>query len=241
MLYHSVKAIAGSFLDLLYPPQCIHCNGGLQDSNGVLCVSCAELLDRLDPTERCQQCFSGGGLLSSGYCYKCSSKTKLLSGCASVFDYVGPASSIIKKMKYSDMPFLGKGVAAYMVTQFLSLDWPIPDVIIPVPLSLSHKVQRGYNQSLIIANELGRYLQTEVSDILLRRNGSYSQAGLLRFQREQLAKDTFYLKTGRCITDKRILLIDDVYTTGSTLRASAEAICEGYPKEIYALTFCRAY
>ncbi|MEC7838848.1 MAG: ComF family protein [Chlamydiota bacterium] len=241
MLLETVKSIKTSVLDLIYPPQCIHCNEGLTNAQSLLCDVCATMLHPLEPTHRCKYCFSEQCCERTGCCTNCTSKAKVLSGCASVFDYIGPASSIIKKMKYSDMPFLGKGVAAYMFAQFVKLEWPLPDIIVPIPLSLSHKVQRGYNQSALIASELGNYLNRDVVNILKRRNDGYSQAGLKRYQRERLSQAAFQLKENIEIIDKTVLLVDDVYTTGSTLNRSSEAICGGYPKHIYALTFCRAY
>ena len=66
---------------------------------------------------------------------------------AAAFDYVGPAASLVKKLKYGNQPYLVKGMAGYLVAQFNELQWPFPDAIIPVPLSFSHWLERGYNQS----------------------------------------------------------------------------------------------
>jgi predicted amidophosphoribosyltransferase len=75
---------------------------------------------------------------------------------------------------------------------------------------------------------------------LIRKSGDYSQAGMDRKQRKTLTRDTLLLKKGHDLRDKRILLIDDVMTTGSTLQRCAEVLYEGCPAEVYALTFCRA-
>ena len=75
--------------------------------------------------------------------------------------------------------------------------------------------------------------------VLKRKSGDYSQAGLSKKQRMDLKGETFIFKTGHDLEDKVILLIDDVMTTGSTLRRCAEALQGGHPKSIYALVLCK--
>ncbi len=225
MLLEKIGIFTRTFLNLLYPPYCLHCGDGIETESSLLCAVCSEQLDPLEQSDRDNHC---------------KTKEQLFAGCASVFDYEGPASSIIKKMKYADMPFLSKGVAAYMVSQFIQLDWPLPEVIVPVPLSFTHQLQRGYNQSAEIAHEFGDFLKVPVESVLIRNKSGYSQAGLLRDQREKLSEETFSLRNGVDIANKRVMLIDDVYTTGSTLRCAAEALCHGFPFELYALTFCKS-
>jgi predicted amidophosphoribosyltransferase len=77
--------------------------------------------------------------------------------------------------------------------------------------------------------------------VLKRRSGDFSQAGLNHHQRLQLMQDeAIYLRDGVKLHDQTILLIDDVMTTGRSLQCCAKALFEGYPSELYALTFCRA-
>ncbi|MEM1282570.1 MAG: phosphoribosyltransferase family protein [Chlamydiota bacterium] len=144
-------------------------------------------------------------------------------------------------MKYHDMPYLAKGVAATMVGQICRLNWPVPDLIVPVPLTLSRKMKRGYNQSHLIAKEMANMFSCPLSNVLIRNRGGYSQALLRRDQRNRMPSNTFKIKRDADLNEKRILLVDDVYTTGSTLRRCAEALCNGYPREIYAMTCCRAF
>lgn len=178
--------------------------------------------------------------MQTNICFDCVRKSCLFTKCAAAYEYLGPAGTLIKKMKYSDMPYLAKGAAATMTAQLLQLDWPIPDVVVPVPLSFSHRLKRGYNQSELLGNEIATLLSCSFLNALFRKKGGYSQAALLRKQREAMAVNTFQLKKKIDIAEKKVLLVDDVYTTGSTIRRCAEALCDGYPAEIYALTFCRS-
>jgi competence protein ComFC len=229
-----------AFLSLVYPPLCLHCKQALLNPHPLLCSLCSDLLELLDPNERCSQCFSSEYNPKIKLCVHCLHELPFLDRIAAVFDYTGPAATLIKKFKYSDMPHLKKGIAAYMAAQFLQLDWPAPDLIVPVPITFPHLFERGFNQSALLAEELTAFIPGKACDILKRKSGDYSQAGLNRTQRLQLSGETFTCKTSEGLSDKVILLVDDVTTTGSTLRRCAEALQMHYPKSIYALVFCKA-
>lgn len=232
--------IVRSFLALLYPPLCLHCNQGVRFPPNPLCEWCIKQLELIDPSERCSTCFSSEISEAVSYCTCCLKQPPLWQSMAAAFDYEGPASSLIRQFKYGNQPYLAKGAAAFMAAQFLRLNWEMPDLIIPVPMPLLKKWDRGYNQTELLAAELGNLLQVPVQQRLRRSNGTWSQAGLSRHQRLEISLSTFQLKKGDSLSNKHILLIDDVITTGSTLRCCAEVILEEYPATISTLAFCRA-
>ena len=110
----------------------------------------------------------------------------------------------------------------------------------PVPISFTHWLERGYNQSELLAKEISQFLQKPLLKPLKRTSGDYSQAGMSQKQRLELSSASLSLKKEIHFYDKSVLLVDDVMTTGSTLKRCAETLMEGCPAEIYALTFCRA-
>lgn len=173
-------------------------------------------------------------------CAPCSKQPPIIDRIAAAFDYAGPPATLIRKLKYAHRPYLAKGAGAYLAAQFLKLDWPLPDLIIPVPISLSHKFERGFNQCLLLAEAFASIIEKPVADILRRRSGDYSQAGLTREQRTAYDGSSLYLKSGVSVCDKTILLIDDVMTTGSTVRKCGEVLRQGCPSSIYALVVCKA-
>lgn len=142
-------------------------------------------------------------------------------------------------MKYANQPYLAKGVAGFIALQLDQLNWPLPDIIIPVPISLMRWMQRGYNQSDLLAKQLGKLVDRPVLNALKRTSGGFHQAGLNRQQRLQLNPHSFQLAKNVCIEDKCILLVDDVTTTGSTFRCCGEALLEGCPESIYGLAVCQ--
>jgi ComF family protein len=116
----------------------------------------------------------------------------------------------------------------------------MPDCIVPMPVSRLRMWERGYNQSLLIAQALSEILEIPVRDVLRRRSGDYSQAGLNHYQRLQMQDSAVYLKKGVKLHDQCVLLVDDVMTTGRSLQCSAKALFEGCPGQIFAITVCRA-
>jgi competence protein ComFC len=194
----------------------------------------------IDPAGRCPLCFSSDYCPERVSCRHCRFQDPLLNHFAAAFDHIGPAATIVRKLKYGNQPYLAKGIAAFLALQLIRLDWPLPDLIIPVPLSFSHLLERGYNQTLLIARSLGEVLSRPVADVLTRRSGDYSQAGLKRTDRLKLDSGSFKLKNTVSVADKKILLIDDVMTTGRTLRCCGEILLEACPLSISAMTVCRA-
>jgi ComF family protein len=153
---------------------------------------------------------------------------------------MGPVASLVRNLKYQDQTYLAKGLAGFIVAQLLKLDWPFPDLIIPVPMAWVRLMDRGFNQSALIAHYVSINLERPMQELLIRKNGDYSQAGLSRLQRTRLDSSSFSLKQGAEIKDKTILIIDDVMTTGTTIHHCANALAEGLPKNIYGLTVCKA-
>lgn len=235
-----LKMIGKSFVDLLYPPLCLHCDESLEKGCYIFCKACQEQLELIDPSLRCPFCFSSEfDQQKQKFCQECQKKSKNMR-IASAFDYEGPPATLVKLLKYANQTYLAKGGGAYLATQFLTLNWPMPDYIIPMPMSSLKKLERGYNQSQLLSESFSRLINRPVSLALKRKSGDYSQAGLNHQQRIQLKSDSFFVRNGDHLFDKNLLIIDDVMTTGSSLQCCAEVLTPFFPQSIYALTLCRA-
>jgi ComF family protein len=228
--------IVSSLSSLVFPPLCLHCKDHTAKPDDLFCSHCAHLLELINPEERCPRCFSS----KSAFCTTCNQISVVTEQTASAFDYLGPAASLIKSFKYGGQIYLGEGIAAYLAAQFARLDWPFPDRIVPVPMAWTHRFQRGFNQTEVLATHLSTYLGAPVDNCLARNSDDYSQAGLSSEQRLQMEGDTIRLKQNRVFKGETVLLIDDVMTTGRTLQRCAEVLLEAQPRRIYGLVFCRA-
>lgn len=233
------KQVGRSFINLIYPPLCLHCKACLPNDAHQLCHTCLTLLELIDPAECCPCCFSPDYSPELSLCHDCIKFTPILNGRAAAFDYLGPAAALVRQLKYHNQAHLAEGCSAYMAAQFLQLNWPMPDVLIPVPISFTHWIERGFNQSELLAQGLSNLLKIPVHNALQRKSGDFSQAALSRTQRARLDGSLIQLKASKNLQDACIMLIDDVITTGSTLHRCAEALSVCGPARIYAMAICR--
>ncbi len=183
----------------------------------LLCQPCTTLLDLADIRERCPRCFAKADRRS---CVRCVGNPSQLAAAAAALDYSGPAATLIEKLKQGGQPYHARLLASFMVVQWHRLGWPRPDLIVPVPQALSRRLQRGYNQSALLATEFGHFLSSPTAQPL------------------RVSFDTIVLRCRAAMTGKTILLIDDIMANGSALRQCARALWPQQPAALYGLTAC---
>lgn len=232
-----------AFLDLVYPPVCHSCESPLEEGYAILCPYCLDQLEKIDPKERCPLCFSQDIEQVGWPCKCCRRDPPPFNRLLSVFDYEGPAGALVRKLKYSNQRYLVEGMAAHMVEVLLTHQETLPDLLIPIPITWIRSFERGYNQSALLAEEMSTLLNCPYQDRLGRRLGDFSQAGLTKKERLTLSPDAFFLRSSLLsnnisLRGKHILLVDDVFTTGTTLKRASEALAAEYPASITCLTFC---
>lgn len=233
------EGLRDSLVHLFYPTKCLHCSVLLDPGTVVLCSTCSSSLEVIDPSGRCTSCFHELDEENAFVCGECLHHQSAYLHIASVFDYEGTASSLVKQLKYGNKPYLSEGMGAFLAAQWHMLQWPIPDAIIAVPISFSRLFDRGYNQSALLAKKMGVLLGCPVLDALHRRSGDFSQAALTLKQRKALNQNTFTCNINCPIEGKTLLVIDDVITSGATLQRCGEALLERKAASLYALTFCK--
>ncbi len=205
-------------MDLLFPPVCLHCSR----LGTWLCERCTS---DLRPFPNCRppplETYPGVEMLRS------------------TFAYESAAESFVKNVKYSfvwaALPTMARLMdlhAGKMIQH-----WNV-DALVPIPLHHKRQAWRGFNQSESLAQELGKRWEIPVLRLLERSTYRHAQAGSSRLQRQKVQHDFQLIST--LGANKRLLLIDDVVTTGGTLSACARELEKCEPQWVRALTFTAA-
>lgn len=172
-----------------------------------------------------------------GVCAACRSGLRGFDHAASFGLYEGSLRRLIHLYKYSGMKQLAGTLAGFM-DRAVPIDASF-DAVVPVPLHWRKQWDRGFNQSELLARHIARRRGVPVLHALRRRRSTAVQAGLASAGRRRNVAGAFTLRSGPKLAGKRILLIDDVMTTGATASACASALKRGGAKSVSLLTLAR--
>lgn len=229
--------LAASLVDALLPPLCLHCEAPLTTPRPGICPTCRELLKPL-PSGGCRRC----RLPRPGEpetCARCRSWPAGLSAVAAV-RYDGVARTVVTGIKYAGWVHLAE-VCAEVTAPVLAGNPPL-DVLVPVPLHPARLRERGFNQSRVLADALGRRSGLEVEEALTRERATVSQVGLDRAARRVNVRGAFRVRSrGRRIRGAAIGLVDDVATSGATLAGAAEPLLEAGAASVVGVSFALAF
>jgi len=225
------------FLDLLFPKFCLGC----QEEGDYLCQDCQATLEILE-YQYCL-CKSPLRLPEAGKCRRCL--TKKLNGLYFALNYQSSfPKKLIHQFKYE--PFakgLAKPLASLIIAHFQLLA-NTPDfsnfIIIPIPLEEKRLKWRGFNQAEELAKELAKFLKIPlISGCLIKIKETLPQIDLSAKEREENPRGAFLLKKGGEIKGRKVLLVDDVYTTGATMEEAARVLKEAGVKEVWGVVVAR--
>ena len=210
--------------------------GTIQDKFG-FCSACIEKLKLINPPF-CPGC---GGELDGilDVCSKCLKEQETPWGSAIALMHMkGFGRDLIQRFKYNNDTSLSRPFATLAVNAFEKSGIQF-DLISPIPLHWAKSFTRGYNQSALIASQISKITKVKHRKILFRNRKTRSQTKLTGKQRRNNIENAFSLMNVEFIKDKNILLIDDVFTTGSTLRAATNEIIKATPKSVSVLVLAR--
>jgi ComF family protein len=230
---------------LLYPSFCEVCQAFLEKpGESILCLSCQEKIKPRPWDSYCLCCgrfFEGAG--EPHLCLGCLEKTPPFSKHRSCGRYEGIIKDVILLYKYRGFEGLGRYLAGY-VEQALGSEedlWLDVDAIVPVPLHRVREKERGFNQSRVLAKKLSRIKKIQLLDRrLVKVKNIPPQTSLEAKERVRNVRGAFRVKRPGAIKGKVILLVDDVYTTGSTLSECSLALKDAGAKEVRAVTIAQA-
>ena len=228
MLKITPRSCIRAFLDVFFPRSCVHCGDGADsEAYQFLCQPCSRefLLARPPSCTTCGYPFFGI-LSGSRVCPHCEDLEPLFDQGRTLFLAKGPARSLIHDLKYNAGFYVLEDVKAMIAATPYYRDYFKDAVLVPVPLHATKERERGFNQSRVIAQAICKATEAwAVEDLLLRQVYTQTQTRLSRAARYQNVKNAFALASNAAVmADYSYILVDDVFTTGSTLNACAAVL-----------------
>ena len=227
---------------LLYPPACTICLAAV-DVGEHLCAECEAKVARIVPPfcAKCSEPFDGA-ITTTFACANCAHRRLYFEAAVSAYRARGIVRHVILNFKYGKQIHLRHLVARWLVAAFddARLRDRRFDVIVPVPLHPARERERGFNQAELLAEWLSDHLSLPLRPALQRIHYTTTQTAFDRSERMQNLRGAFRLRKKGDVRNLRVLLIDDVLTTGSTLSECARVLKEAGAHSIYAATAARA-
>jgi ComF family protein len=228
----AVARLAHVFLDALFPPHCVGCGKG----GAFLCPDCRAAMPRALPP-RCPLCWQPEPLGET--CGRCARTRPVFAGARSVYLFEGPVREAVHALKYNHLSALARPMGELMAAYLKAEELPV-DLVVPVPLFGRRQRVRGYNQSALLAREPARLNGLPLAERgLSRRLDTPPQARSVDAEARRRNVAGAFAADGSRVEGRRVLLIDDVMTTGATLDACAQALRQGGAASVWALTFAR--
>jgi len=242
----SIDRIYDSVLALVYPQACAVCGASVESRHdGVACANCwagAEFF--ADNDALCWKC---GAITEATVredrrkmirCGRCDADSFTAARACGLYEGVLRASVLGLKRE----PHVGRRLRETMIRAHRRAPIADSDLIIPVPLHAKRETERGHNQAAVLARELARATGLELDELVLVRR-AYTErhrAGMDARARRDSVAGAFEVRLPKHICGRRVLLIDDVFTTGATVSECAEVLKSAGAADVFVLTIARA-
>lgn len=224
--------------DILFPRRCPVCDEIVLPRGGLICPECVKSLSFVKGPV-CKKC--GKEVFSDRleYCFDCTKHTRSFESGRALINYNDAAKDSMVKIKYKNkreyIDFYTEAICRRYEKQIARMG---ADVLVPVPVHPSRMKTRGYNQAELLARGIGRSLGIPVrSDLLRRSRKTAPQKELNPAERLKNLEQAFEAE-GNFAGIETVILIDDIYTTGSTIEACTRALKRAGVKTVYFLTIC---
>jgi competence protein ComFC len=231
-----------AFASLLYPSICTICGESVEPGE-YLCPDCDDKVIRIVPPfcERCSEPFPGA-IAGSFECANCAHRTLHFEAAVAAFRSRGIVRRVVLDFKYGRQVHLRHLVARWLRAALndARLRNRHFDVIVPVPLHSGRERERGFNQAALLADSVSAEISIVVNPMLERVRYTTTQTAFDRSERLENLRGAFRLRRGADVRGLRVLLIDDVLTTGSTVSECARVLKEAGASSVHAATAARA-
>jgi len=236
-----LRNLGEGLLSLFYPPHCALC--GRDTAAGVhLCAPCGEEAKPIEAPfcHRCSQPFDGA-ITNSFICSNCSDRRFHFDCAVAPYLAKGPVRECVHRFKYNGQYHLRHQLAEWAAAGLEDerLRSPAFDALVPVPLHPTRQRERTFNQAEAIARELSRRAKVPMWRALRRTRYTTTQTRLDREERMENLHGAFRVRQPSLVLDRHLILVDDVFTTGSTVEECARALRAAGAASVRALTVAR--
>jgi ComF family protein len=238
-----LQKIYDSLLTLAYPQICLVCSNSVENSaDGVVCRKCWQKT----------RVFSGGETLCAKcsaflrekpsnhptFCHRCDTHFYDAARAVGLYENALAASVIHLKRE----PLVARTLKNLFVSAFENAPFQDATVIIPVPLSKKRFLERGFNQSEVLAEILSKHsgLKVDKQSLARKIHTPLHRAAMDRRARELTVENAFEATRPKLVNSERVLLVDDVFTSGATTSYCAKALKKKGASKVYVLTLARA-
>jgi ComF family protein len=227
-----LKQLQKTAIDFFFPPRCVGCGKG----GSFVCTRCFHTLPHIS-SPVCTRC--GKPETSGPFCPTCWGWASYIDGIRSPFRFDGAIRQAIHDFKYRNLRAIAPHLAELLFS-YLQTNPVTGNVLVPVPLHPRRLRNRGYNQSTLLAGELGRLagIPLEKGCLVRSRHTSAQTRTVNVEQRKRNVAGAFQCVTNN-LNGNQVILIDDVCTSGSTLEACAIAIKSAGAVSVWGLTLAR--
>lgn len=237
------KAVTNSLLSIIYPQECRVCSSQVENvDDGISCMKCWNETRIFDGGEMlCDKCgafFGDKTAPVAVFCHKCDDH--FYDKAAAIGVYENALAATILNLK--EQPILPKRLREPIPAAIERSGFKKADFIIPIPLSKLRRLERGFNQAEIIAKGISRITNIPVDSASLSRkiHTPVHRMGMDKRARELTVQNAFEVLRPKLIAGKKILLVDDVFTSGATASYCAKALKKNGAVEVNVFTLARA-
>lgn len=238
-----LEQLKGALSDLFLPPACGICDGTEEvEPHSFLCRACRSLVLEVEPP-MCLTCglpVPGVAFSDAGICGRCMKTPPPYGRTRYGLYYQGPVRDALLRFKYSGGLYASRPLARLLVEAFARhFDPDEFDVIVPVPVHRSRLISRGFNQVVILSERLARKTGIPLDRrSLVKTRRTIPQVGLEREKRLKNLSGSFGISRADRVKNRRVLLVDDVATTGATIAEASKALLKGRAARVDALVLC---
>ncbi len=239
-LASAISIVGREALRIVLPSWCVACQRELpwRRRTASCCADCWARLPKIEGP-KCTSCALPLPQ-NATFCIECSIHPLPLAWCEAWGEYRGPLEAILRALKFDRQDFLDDALAALLEETLRARGDLAFDALVAVPMHRNKERRRGYNQAELLARALSRRIGIRCDmNLLARRTERATQSKLSRRERAANVRGAFAAAASR-VNDKSILIVDDICTTGETLRACAAALLEAGATRVCAIAVAKA-